>query len=76
VKVEQDDFAGLEAVAPDLLPNGAVPMHGVVLLEYVDSEGETDHAYHVLGDVRVVHLLGLLETAKWLVLNDAEEDDA
>jgi hypothetical protein len=72
---EQDDFAGLETFIPDLLPEGAVPLGGVVVVEYATAEGETEHAFQVLGDVRRVQAFGLLEVGKWLMFDELAEDD-
>lgn len=69
-----DDFAGLEAFLPDLLPEAAIPTNGVVVVEYLTPEGETEHAYVTLGDTRIIHAVGLLEVGKLLVWTDAEED--
>jgi hypothetical protein len=75
--VADDDFDGLEAFLPDLLSDDAIPTNGIVVVEYLTPEGETEHAYVVLGDTRIVHAIGLLEVGKLLVWDDGsgEEDD-
>jgi hypothetical protein len=73
--VADDDFAGLETFSPDLLPEGAIPTNGVVVVEYLTPEGETEHVYETLGDTRVIHVIGLLEVGKLLVWADCLADD-
>lgn len=75
MKVEEDDFAGLEDFLPEALPDGAVPLAGVVVIEYVTPEGDTEHVYETLGDVRIVHALGLIEVGKFLLLDDMQGED-
>jgi hypothetical protein len=73
--VADDDFAGLEAFSPDLLPDGAIPTNGVIVVEYLTPEGETEHVYETLGDTRIIHVIGLLEVGKLLVWDDGHEDE-
>ena len=72
---EQDDFAGLEAFLPDLLPDDAIPVGSVLILEYLTPEGDTEHAYTVLGDIQRVHAFGLFEVGKWLMFDDMNTED-
>lgn len=70
-----DDFAGLEDFLPELLPEGAVPLAGVVVIEFANAEGETEHAAEILGDVRVVQALGLCEVGKQLLWDSMDEEE-
>lgn len=72
--VEPDGFEGIEKFAPELIPEGAVPTHGIIAVEYVTAEGVTHHTYQLLGEARVVEALGLLSIAG-LQLWDATEDE-
>ena len=69
----EDDFAGLEDFLPDVLPDGTVPVCGIVIVEYVTPKGETEHVYQELGDASQVQMLGLLEIGKRLVFEEMED---
>lgn len=73
--MSDDDFEALETFLPDLLPEGAVPTIGVVLVEFLNSDGETEHSYETLGDVRVINAIGLCEVGKLMLWADAHEEE-
>lgn len=68
-----DDFAGLEDFLPDLLPEGAIPTHGLVVIEYLDANGETEYRYEALGDPRQAESLGLLDVAGRMIWDGDDE---
>lgn len=70
MKVE-DDFAAIR----DFVPEGGFPVAGVLILEYIDPDGDTRHAFEALGSQRVVDSLGLFEIGKAIVLSDADDED-
>lgn len=70
-----DDFDAIEKFLPELLPDGAIPISGVLVVEFLNEEGETEHTFLTLGGTRVIHAIGLLETGKLMLWDDAHEED-
>jgi hypothetical protein len=54
--MEEDDFSGVA----DLIPDGAVPIHSVRIVEFLDEEGEPQLRFKVDGDVRLATTIGVL----------------
>jgi hypothetical protein len=54
----------------DLLPDGAVPLQGIKILRYIDTDGMTLTDWHLEGDITRHDLAGLLETTKWSMLGE------
>ena len=71
--MDEDDFAGLEDFLPDFLPDGAVPTHGLVVIEYLDVDGDTQYSYESLGNPRQAESLGLLDVAGRMIWDGDDE---
>lgn len=50
-----------------------MPVHVVVVAEYIDTEGESRWSAHSAGNARVSGTIGLLEFAKDQLLEDMRE---
>jgi len=70
-----DDFTGFEVFLPDTMPEGSIPVHAVVVIEYINKDGETEHAYETLGDARAIHAIGLLEAGKLMLWDDIHDEE-
>ncbi len=65
----------LEAISQlfDDLPEGCMPIDGVVILQYLDPDGETRITFRTT-DSYHSHSIGMLYMAQWQLMNIGEND--
>jgi len=61
-----EDFSGVS----DMIPDGAVPVHAIRIVEFVDADGVMDMAMRVDGEVPLKDTVGVLEIVKHAFLQD------
>jgi hypothetical protein len=71
---DEDDFDGIERFLPELLPEGSIPVAAVIVAEYLDAEGETQHAIETIGEVRTIHAVGLLSIGTLMLWDEMSDD--
>ena len=52
-----------------------MPLHGFRVVEFVDAGGTTRMVWDVVGEVRMGTVLGMLDGAKFLMLDDARREE-
>lgn len=62
----EDEFESIRDLIPDDDQN-AVPMYGMKMLVYLDSEGTEQFCFEPVGDVRVASLMGYLAFAQMTI---------
>lgn len=55
----------------DMMPEGAIPLHGLRMVAFLNSEGVICYRFRHAGDVAITQIVGLLEMVKADILNIA-----
>lgn len=70
MKIENELFD----IDPELVPDGTVPVGGIIVVEVLDADGVSQRGYQILGNMEVDSAIGLLEIGKLMVWDDLRED--
>ena len=59
----------------EMIPDGSLILHGCFVVEYVDSDGESQYVAESFGDARLAESVGLLEIGKGLLMEQEGEEE-
>lgn len=65
-----------EQYVDDLLPDGALFLSSMRIVEFVDAEGRHDMAFKADGIEKLPTSIGLLELAKSILIAEVRQDNA